>query len=842
MAGPLILLLRGIRQVGLRPTWDGVAYALRSRWAEARFADRQHPRKGLSLLAAFLRRLSVSPAAFPPAGPVVAIPGPLQAYRCDGQILTFTLTPAHLILTVVAPDLIRVCFTLQEAQEPGEEPESPCPFDVVETPQAVEVRTERVNCAVSRADGRLAFRDPVGNLIAEEVAPVGWTADGRVVSRWAVGADAHFYGLGQRAANLDRRGGSYVNWNTDPRTYDPGDDPLDLCIPFLLALDFDGRQGYALLLENAACSRFDLGQLDPGSLTLEVEDRNLRYSFFYGPDLTTVIARYTGYTGRHPLFPLWVLGYHQSRWSYFPQERVRRLAEDFRNTYQVPCDAIHLDIHYMDGCRCFTWDPQRFPDPAGLIADLHAQGFKVVTIIDPGIKADPHYRVFRAGLEQDAFCRYPDGRLFIGPVWPGNCAFPDFTSPRVRVWWGDLHRDLVSAGVDGIWNDMNEPSVFGEDGATIPGPVLHQLEGQGGDHRQAHNLYGLRMVQATAEGLARLMPDRRPFIFTRSGWTGVQRYGANWTGDNRSSWESLRLTLPMVLGLGLSGIAFTGADVGGFSGFSTGELFTRWLQMGAFLPLFRAHTEISSPDQEPWSWGEPYLSINRQTIRWRYRLLAYLYTALWQCTQTGLPIARALCLAYQNDPLAHTLDDEFLCGDALLVAPVLEEGARRRRVYLPAGDWIDFWTDACFRGPTHLEVEAPLERIPVFVRSGSVVPMIPAMDYVGQRPWETIEVHLYPGQGVSWLYEDDGVSLAYRGGQYRLTRFVLEASSGRLDLIRKVQGAFDPGYSCFEIVVHGVQEVPHTVEGIRGAETAYDPQGHVLRLRGGAFERLSVRW
>ncbi|MBC7227570.1 MAG: glycoside hydrolase family 31 protein [Thermoflexales bacterium] len=673
-------------------------------------------------------------------------------------------------------------------------------------------------------DGRITVRDADGAVIAEEAAPVSWTADGRAVLRWRIPPDAHFYGLGERAAPLDLRGGVYVNWNTDPRTYGPGDDPLYLCVPFLLVLLPEGRGAFGLLLENSARSWFDLGRTEPGVVRIEVESPHpsptplrgeVSCILFFAPTVAELVERFTEATGRHPLFPRWALGYHQCRWSYYPEERVRRLARDFRETYRVPCDGIHLDIHYMDGYRVFTWDPRRFPDPKGLIADLHGQGFKVVTIIDPGVKADRNYRVFREGLERGMFCRYPDGRVFIGPVWPGNCAFPDFTDPRVREWWGDLHRDLLEAGVDGVWDDMNEPALFGEDGATIPGPVRHNLDGAGGDHRVAHNLYGLNMARATAEGLARLRPDRRPFVITRSGWTGVQRYTAHWTADNRSDWASLRQTLPMVLNLGLSGIAFTGSDIGGFEGFATGELFTRWLQMSVFFPFCRAHTYFASHDQEPWSWGEPYLSVNREFIQLRYQLLPYLYTALWQCAQRGVPIVRPLLWASQDDPTTHTLDDEFLCGDALLVAPVLEEGATRRRVYLPAGRWYDFWTDDVLEGPGWIEAEAPLERIPVFVRAGAAVPMGPEMDYVGQRPTDPLTLHLYPpaeGQeGVSFLYEDDGETIAYQRGEYLLHRFAL--STGRLEWT--TEGDHNPGPRRVEAIIHrGAGQEPVRLEDI----------------------------
>lgn len=823
MANPLLLLLRGIQTVGLRPSMEAVAHAIRTRWTEVKFADPQRPRQGLPLLRAFLRRLPSPPYPFPPPGPVVATPGALRAVRPADGGLECIFDHAVLTLTPLATDSVRLAWrraTPEDAPSAGTAP-----------PEAPQLRLEQLTCYVSPEDGRITFVGPEGDTVAEEAAPVAWTADGRALLRWRIPPDAHFYGLGERAAPLDLRGGVYVNWNTDPRTYDPGDDPLYLCVPFLLTVHTDGRQACGFLLENTVRSRFDLGQADPNIHILEVEDEEVAYRVFYGPTVADILGRFTGQTGRHPLFPLWALGYHQCRWSYYPEERVRRLARHFRETYRVPCDGIHLDVHYMNGYRVFTWDQERFPDPARMIADLHAQGFKVVLIIDPGVKADPKYRAFRDGLEKGMFCRYPDGKVFIGPVWPGNCAFPDFTNPRVREWWGDLHRELVEMGVDGFWDDMNEPAVFGEDGATIPAPVRHAGIGEalgpspsdGCDHRRAHNVYGLNTVRATAEGLARLRPEKRPFVITRSGWTGVQQYTAHWTADNRSDWASLRQTLPMVLNLGLSGIAFTGSDIGGFEGFASGELFTRWLQMSVFFPFCRAHTWLHSPDQEPWSWGEPYLSINREFIRLRYRLLPYLYTALWQCTQTGLPMVRPLLLAFQSDPTTHGLDDEFLCGDALLVAPVLEEGARGRRVYLPAGRWYDFWTDAVFEGPVWIEAETLLERIPLYVQAGSLVPTGPEMDYVGQRPTDPLTLHLYPpapGQeGVSFLYEDDGETMAHREGRYRLHRFTLSADGTEAVLDWTVEGSYDPGPRRVEGVVHrGAGLEPVRLEGIGPGE------------------------
>ncbi len=791
--------------------------------------------------------------------------------------MTIVCANGSYTLTVLAPDLIRVHLrptnqltnhpTTSYAIAKSGDDWSPCGFHIVEAETAVEIRTSRLVCRVAKASATLTFLDLEGNVINEDEAGAGWTPAGHVVCHERIQPDEHFYGLGERTFALDRRGRRYETWHTDPQIYQLDQDPIHMCIPVLLGLHDRGRQGYGIFFDNTFRGQFDLGATDPNVASFGAEGGELCYYFIYGPALATVVERYTELTGRMMLPPLWMLGYHQCRWSYYPESRVRQLAADFRQVHHVPCDCIQLDIHYMDGYRCFTWDPERFPDPAGLIADLHEQGFKVIVIVDPGIKADRNYWVCESGLEQDVFCKYPDGktlpstgsgRWFKGPVWPGDCYFPDFTNPRVRAWWGDLYQALTGVGVDGVWNDMNEPPVFGPLGTTFPDFVRHDLEGRTGDHVEAHNVYGMQMVRATVEGLKRLRPDERPVCITRSGWAGVQRYAMSWTGDNESNWGSLWLTMPMLMNLGLSGLAHTGPDVGGFSGSATGELFTRWLQMGVFLPFLRAHTELHSPDQEPWSWGEPYLTINRQFIELRYRMLPYLYTAFWQCAQTGLPIVRPLLMAFQGDPATHALDDQFLCGDAFLVAPMIEEGATRRTVYLPAGVWYDFWTDEPLSGPSRVEVKAPLERLPIFVRAGSLVPLGPPMQYVGERPVDKLTLHVYPslpspsqgeGPGVrdSQLYEDDGHTWAFQDGGYRLTRFTFSSEGtrpSRLDLRRRVEGRYEPGYRGFEVVVHGVGRLPRiiTADGELIERCELDDGGHAICLHVGLFEHLVVEW
>jgi alpha-glucosidase len=833
----LSLILRGTRELGLVTLWDSITYLIRKRWYRVRFAKNRRSRASAS--SNYLHA------------------GPITSHTHQGQTVTITCAHGSYALTILAPDLIRIRF--QPANQPSaslfsysiarsDDEWPPCDFHIIETEATVEIRTPRLVCQLAKASGRLMFLDLEGNVISEDEAGAGWHSSGPIICHKRIQPDEHFYGLGERTFALDLRGRRYGTWNTDPRTYRLGQDPIHLCMPVLLGLHSQGRQGYGIFFDNTFRGQFDLGTDDPNVVSFGAEGGELRYYFIYGPALTTVVERYTELTGRMMLPPLWMLGYHQSRWSYHPEARVRKLAADFRQVYHVPCDCIHLDIHYMDGYRCFTWDPKRFPAPAKKIADLHEQGFKIIVIIDPGIKADPHYWVCQSGLEQDVFCKYPDGKtLFKGPVWPGDCYFPDFTNPRVRAWWGDLCQGLTEVGVDGIWNDMNEPAIFGLQSTTLPDFVQHDLEERGGDHVEAHNVYGMQMARATAEGLMKLRPDERPVCITRSGWAGVQRYAMSWTGDNRSNWSHLWLSMPMLMNLGLCGLAHTGPDIGGFSRFATGELFTRWLQMGVFLPFLRSHTFVHSPDQEPWSWGEPYLSINRSYIELRYRLLPYLYTAFWQCAQTGLPIVRPLLLAFQDDTVTHTLDDQIMCGDAFLVAPVIEAGATHRSTYLPAGVWYDFWTDERLSGPARVEVEAPLERLPLFVRAGSVVPMVPPMQYVGERPVDRLTLHVYPGDGESQLYEDDGRTWAFRDGEYRLNRFVLSTNGSplsRLDLRRQVEGRYKPEYQDFGVVIHGVDRLPRTAlaDGQPIDQYELNVGGSAIHLHTGLFRRLAVEW
>lgn len=476
-------------------------------------------------------------------------------------------------------------------------------------------------------EGILRFIDLSGRVLREDAPPLRRGEE--VTLRSALRPEEHLYGLGSRTVPLNLRGGTYRMWNRDPGgAYGPSDDPIYLCIPVYLAVHDDGS--YLVFYENCNRGTFTLDE----AAEARFEGGALRYYVIPGPP-ARALGRYTELTGRPPLPPRWALGYHQSRWSYDTASEVRAVAQSFRD-HELPLSAIHLDIDYMDGFRVFTADRGRFPALPDLARDLRARDVRLVAILDPGVKVDRRYDVFADGEHEEVFCALPDGAQAAAPVWPGWCAFPDFTDPKARAWWGRWYPRLLELGIVGFWHDMNEPAAFAAWGdPTLPDATRHAFDGRGGDHREAHNLYGLLQNRAAYEALRVLRSEARPFLVSRSGWAGLQRYAWTWTGDTESTWQALRQTVPTVIGLGLSGVPYTGPDVGGFSGTPSAELYLRWLQLAAFLPFFRTHSAKLTLHREPWCFGEDALRIAREVLRLRYRLLPYLYTLAWQASRTG---------------------------------------------------------------------------------------------------------------------------------------------------------------------------------------------------------------
>lgn len=637
-------------------------------------------------------------------------------------------------------------------------------------------------------------------------------------------SEERIFGLGERTGSMNKRGQAFPIWNVDPpQKYGPQTVTMYTSIPFYLGLSPADGRAYGVLIDHTGRVEADIGQSNSSAVSMTVQGDSLVAYFFMRSSPAQILRQYTELTGHMLLPPRWSIGHHQCRWSYLSEEQVRQVATTTRER-QHPCDSIWLDIDYMDGYRDFTWNTSVFPDPKRMIDDLREQGIHLVTIIDPGVKADEHYAVYQQGLERDYFCRYQNGDLFIGNVWPGACAFPDYSQSRVRAWWGEQYQSLFELGVSGIWNDMNEPALTnmmvqdGSAGAAEPGTmdddVLHQAGGEqqtGVDgppvlHKFFHNAYGMEMARATYEAALRLRPDARPFVLTRSGTAGVQRYAAMWTGDNTSRWDDVLLAMPMCLNLGMSGVAFVGVDIGGFWGTGNGELLVRFAQLAALLPFCRNHNAANNPDQEPWAFGEPFESAYRKAIETRYRLMPYLYTLFHEAASNGIPIIRPLYFHYAQDEQACDVEDAFLVGENLLSAPVYTQGARSRRVYLPGGAWCDYWTGDEYPGGGWSDIAAPLDRWPLFVRGNSILPTGPLMQYVDQSPTDPLTWTCYmttDGLATYRLYEDDGNTLAYQQGTFAFINISCRVAQSVATV--EIEEHFDnyrPPRKEYEIIVH----------------------------------------
>jgi alpha-glucosidase len=681
---------------------------------------------------------------------------------------------------------------------------------------------------VHRSDGSPVvetMQDPDGRYWAYATLNDAFTVRRRCRQEDAI------YGLGEKAGRHNRKGRDFTLWNTD--VLDPhaareftagrpaGDpradrtstefDPYYVSIPFFYHQSYPRGTMAASFVDNGYRGRYEFSQ--PEEYRLHFAGGQYTEYIFAGPGMPDILAAYTWLTGRSAPPPLWALGYHQSRWFRYTQAAVERLAERHRE-HRIPCDALWLDIEHMDGYRVFTWDTEAFPDVGGMLARLHDLGFRVITIVDPGVKYDPGYWVFDQARERDVLCKTEGGDVYIGQVWPGKTAFPDFVTEEARTWWGELNAAHVRSGLAGIWNDMNEPAT-----GSVPPHAMRFGHGRY-SHERYHNQYALLMAMGTTAGLRRALPDRRTFVLSRAGFAGIQRYAANWMGDNLSRWDHLWLSVPMALGFGISGQPFVGADVGGFAGNANAELFVRWMQYGALTPFCRNHSEIGNVDQYAWSWGDVVQDLTREAIRLRYRLLPYIYAAFLRAAETGAPVQRPLVFDYQDDPTVRDLDDEYLLGPDLLVAPVFGPGVTARQVYLPAGSWYDWHTGALLGGQRYLHTPTPMERIPLYARGGAVIPLWPdaPASTAGYHP-SAIELHLFvpatDGTHHSLLQEDDGLTLAALDGACYRTDFEVTRAGNRVALRAQVEGQGYPEFAreAFHLVVHGAAPAGVRLEG-----------------------------
>lgn len=677
--------------------------------------------------------------------------------------------------------------------------------------EAVSFNTGAIQVRIEKSPLRVLFLDPDGQIVLQGHPDYPAAFNGPMFRVWkAMPPDEHYFGLGDKAGPIDHRDQAFTLWNTDAFGWTQGSDPLYKSIPFFMGV----REGkaYGVFLNNTYRSSFEFGKEARDAFSFGAEGGALDYYFFYGPEPAAVLSSFTALVGRTPLPPKFVLGYQQSRYSYYPEAQVRELARQFR-TRKIPCDVIYLDIDYEDGYRSFTIDRHRFPNFEGMIGDLGRQGFKVVPIVDLHLKKEPGYKPYDEGAAQDYFVKNPDGSTYVGKVWPGDSAFPDFTRAGVRQWFGALYSGFMHMGIRGFWNDMNEPAVFRYPEKTMPLDTVHMVEGRKTDHREVHNIYGMENVRATYEGMLRIKPDQRPYVLTRAAFAGTQRYAATWTGDNAATWVHYRLSVSSLLSLGLSGYPLAGVDEGGFEGDPTPELLTRWTELGAFLPLFRNHSGKGTRHREPWVDGPRHETIRRHFIETRYRLLPYIYTSMEETSRTGIPLMRPMFLEFPNDPGFAGDDRQFMFGRDLLVAPKIDEKLGPYDVKLPAGVWYDFWTGRRVEGQSQ-QVNPPIDTLPVYVRGGAILPAQAVVQSTDQAPSGPLEISVYPGPDCRGsLYDDDGNTFAYLRGEFLRVQFTCEAGPRSVKVrVAPLQGTYEPAWKSMKITLFGVPQSPRRLE------------------------------
>ncbi len=608
------------------------------------------------------------------------------------------------------------------------------------------------------------------------VTPVFSASAQRFRARVETDAAVDLYGGGEVAGPLRRNGTSIKLWNTDNYLYNKDQAKrLYQSHPWIMGVRPDGT-AFGVIFDSTWKAELDCA----GGLTFTCEGPAFPVLVLERSSPLGVLQALADLTGHMELPPKWALGYQQCRYSYEPDSRVRQIAAEFRQR-RIPCDVLWVDIDYMRGYRIFTFDPVKFPDPAKLNRDLHEQAFHTVWMIDPGVKADPDYAVYQSGSAAQAWVTTAEGREFRGKVWPGACVFPDFTVPAVRNWWSGLYRDFLAQDIDGVWNDMNEPSVFDGPDGTMPETNRHR-GGEGlapGPHRQYHNVYGMLMVRATREGLLALRPDRRPFLLTRSNFLGGQRYAATWTGDNESKDKHMQLSIPMSLTLGLSGQPFNGPDMGGYGKNATAEVWARWVSIGALFPLCRGHSEKEANNKEPWAFGPAVEQTARLALERRYRLLPYLYTCFNAAARSGVPVMRPLFLADPTDPALRREERAFLLGGDLLVQPAWAQGVAK-----PKGNWAPL---SLVQGDGKDKHQAHL-----FVRGGAILPLGRVIQHTGERsdtPLTLLVCFDERGQAEGQLYEDAGEGFGYREGDYRLATYrATRGTDGSVDLKVSTEG------------------------------------------------------
>ena len=763
--------------------------------------------------------------------------GNIRDVKISGQTISITTENAFASVIIYSADVIRVRIDKQKLKDDLSyavvaQPEKTT-VKISQDENQVTVLTDSIKAVILKKPFSISYYTITGKLVNEDEAGLNTSWVGNEVSSYRhMQQKERFIGLGEKTGNLDRKGNGYTNWNTDSYGYQTNTDPIYSSIPFYIGIHHDVN--YGIFLDNTFQTDFNFGASNNRFSSFSARDGEMNYYFIYHSKLADIIKSYTWLTGRMKMPPLWSLGYQQNRYSYYPDTEVLRIAQTLREK-KIPADGITLDIHYMDRYQLFTWDKNRFPDPKGMTSKLKSLGFETTVIVDPGIKIEPGAAAFERGLKEDVYIKYSDGKNYAGEVWPGWCHFTDYTSEKGRAFWKREVKFFSDNGVKGIWNDMNEIATWGQ---KFPNNVLFEMEGRKGTILEAHNVYGSLMAKTSYEG-AKAATGERPFVLTRAGYAGMQRFTAIWTGDNRAEDEHMLAGVRLLNSLGLSGVPFTGMDIGGFTGNPTVGLYSRWIQLGAFTPYFRNHTGVNTKSAEPWTFGEEVTEIARNYISLRYKMMPYLYSTFYEATQTGMPVVRSLAIENTFDSTIYEPDfqNQFLLGQSLLVIPVVS-GKDLAKIYLPKGNWYNLYSDEKETGGKEKLIELTMQILPAYVKESSIIPMQSLVQSTAFAPADTLVLHIYKGSANNSYvyYEDDGRSFENEKGMFYKRTISYNALENTLR-IEKAEGQAVSKFNHIALVLHGFDNLQNikvdgtntnlqkTTTFLLSPITKFDPQG-----------------
>ena len=804
----------------------------------------------LNLLSGLLVTLACTCTAMAQTGGIKSV-GNVTDVKIDGQQVSLTTGTAYVQVTVYSPSVIRVRMDKQQLGKDFSyaviaQPEK-AKATITQTGNDVTIVTDSVKLIIGKKPFHTAFYTLDNKVISEDETGLNssWVNES-VTTYKHMQPGEHFVGLGEKTGNLDRKGSGYTNWNSDTFGYRTDQDPIYSTIPFYIGVH--DNVSYGIFMDNTYQSDFNFGASNNRFSSFSARGGEMNYYFIYHKQLADIITSYTALTGRMKMPPLWSLGYQQNRYSYYPDTEVMRIAQTLREK-KIPADGITLDIHYMDKYKVFTWDKQRFPDPAKMNAKLKDMGFKLTVIVDPGVKVEKGYGVYERGLKNDIFIKYADSTNYTGEVWPGWCHFPDFTGAKGRNWWETEISKYANDGISGIWNDMNEISTWGQ---KMPDNVLFNYEGKIASHMQAHNVYGLNMAKASFEGFRKAL-NKRPFILTRSGYAGLQRYTAIWTGDNRAEDDHMLLGVRLLGSLGLSGVPFSGMDIGGFTGNPTVPLYARWMQIGAFTPYFRNHTGVNTKSAEPWAFGEEVLEITRNYINLRYQLMPYLYSSFYEATQNGKPVVRALPISYTHDEKVYSakFQNQYEFGNGFMIA-AFAGADTYGTVYFPNNQWYNLYNDEVITGNQEKIIPVTMSKLPVYVKESSIIPMQSLVQSTAEKPTDTLTVHIYKGnRNNSFVYyEDDGESYNYENGSYYKRTITYDAAKKQITFA-KAEGSITSKFKHVRIQLHGFDNMAVKLNNKTAKTTtgyvsflspisSFDPQGTTNSSEGHKVQTIMV--